>query len=422
MKGLAISPRLWRYGALMAIRGSTIVLKFGLSFYVARFIGLGALGTYGLVVGLSLTAPVFVRAGLFTTIARQLVDAEPSAMTYDLKHYLVWVGGCYGLLLLLIPLLLQIDGLSSLQASVYVIWAIVLGEHLALDVTLLLNNLNRSEAANLFGLGQSAVWVIPFVAASWLIPSMRSFDALLAFWAVGTFVTLAGVSTLFWEWPWKASRALNLEWYWQRLKASGYLFFSDLIGTVSQFIDRYMIAYFISIEQAGVYTLFFQLANSVFTLISSSIVNVHRPKIISAFSGHRMQDAASQLRQLQLEAVFVFIGLSLVVGGAFQFAAPWINRPAVLLFMPLMWFTFAATALKTWCLTGFIELYARHYDAELFWLNLLGFAVITALSLAAIPFAGIYGIPVAIGVSYAFVLLLIRVTVARKDRHLAGLG
>jgi len=94
----------------------------------------------------------------------------------------------------------------------------------------------------------------------------------------------------------------------------------------------------------------------------------------------------------------------------------------VLTFMPLMWFTFAATALKTWCLTGFIELYARHYDSELFWLNLVGFIVITALSVATISVVGIYGIPVAIGVSYAFVLFLIRMTVARKDKQLNGLG
>ena len=406
----------------MAIRGSTIALKFGLSFYVARFVGLSELGTYGLVVGLSLTAPVFFRAGLFTTIARQLVDAEPSHMTCDLKHYLVWVGGCYGIVLLLIPLLPHIDGFPSLQTSAYVIWAIVLGEHLALDATLLLNNLHRSQAANVFGLGQSAAWVIPYVVTSWMMPDLRTFDVLLAFWAVGTFVSLAGVSMLFWEWPWRASKPLSLGWYRQRLRASGYLFSSDLIGTVSQFIDRYMIAYFISIEQAGVYTLFFQLANSIFTLIASSIVNVHRPKIISAFGANRLQEAASQLRQLQVEAVCVFVVLSLVIGGAFQFVAPWLNRPAVLVFLPLMWFTFTATALKTWCLAGFIELYARHYDRELFWLNLLGFALITILSLATISFAGIYGIPIAIGVSYAVVLYLIGITVARKDKHLGRLG
>ena len=40
MSALYIHPALLRYLPLMLLRGSTIVLKFGLSFYVARFIGL----------------------------------------------------------------------------------------------------------------------------------------------------------------------------------------------------------------------------------------------------------------------------------------------------------------------------------------------------------------------------------------------
>lgn len=415
-------PLMWRYGTLMFIRGSTIALKFSLSLYIARFVGLSELGTYGLVVALSLTAPVFFRAGLFNTLARSLVDAPPNQMTGDLKHYLAWILGCYGLALLFVPVLLQLTELNSLKNSAYFIWAIVLGEHLATDITLLLNNIRKPRAANIFGLSQAIACVIPFVAISWTIPSFRSLDSILAFWAMGTFVSLAGVSTLFWKWPWRNSEKISQAWYWQRLRSSGYLYCSDLIGTLSQFIDRYMIAFFISIEQAGVYTLFFQLSNAIYTLIGSSIVNTHRPKIISAFNVKNFTQANSQLRKLQVETIFVFILLSTIIGGVFNFIAPLINRPIVLMYMPLMWFTFTATALKAWCLTGFIELYARHYDKELFWLNMFGFLLITAGSIALIQFWGIYGIPTAIGLTYIIVLSLIRITVVKKEARLERLG
>lgn len=406
-----LNSRLWRYFVLMFIRGSTIVLKFGLSLYIAKFVGLAELGTYGLVVALSLTAPVLIRAGLFNTISRNLVDAEPAQMTNDLKHYMAWVIICYLVIATLMTPLLYTEIISEYKNSAYLILAIVLGEHLTADSIVLLNNLRKPQSANFLGLNQSAVCVIPFAALSWFIPSLRNLNMLLACWAIANFISLFGVVALLSKWPWKTTNPINIGWYFVRLKASGYLFASDLIGTASQFIDRYLIAYFISIEQAGIYTLFFQLANSIYTLISSSIINVHRPQIISAFRSKDLSNATSHLKRLQLEVILIFAALSIIIGGAFYFVAPWLNRPKVLDYLPLMWFTFIATALKAWCLTGFIELFSRHYDRELFLLNILGFILIIAASIGTIFALGIYGIPVGIGLTYIILLYLIRITV-----------
>jgi len=109
MSALYIHPALLRYLPLMLLRGSTIVLKFGLSFYVARYVGLSELGLYGLVVGATLVLPNFYRAGLTSSIARSLQDAEPAHMTQDLRHYLVWTLACYGLSLGLLPFIQRLD-------------------------------------------------------------------------------------------------------------------------------------------------------------------------------------------------------------------------------------------------------------------------------------------------------------------------
>ena len=102
MQTLHASSALLRYLPLMLLRGSTIVLKFGLSFYVARYIGLRELGVYGLVVGATLVLPNCYRAGLTSSIARSLLDAQPAHMTDDLRHYLLWTLACYGLSLALL--------------------------------------------------------------------------------------------------------------------------------------------------------------------------------------------------------------------------------------------------------------------------------------------------------------------------------
>lgn len=412
---LHIPPALLRYLPLMLLRGSTIVLKFGLSFYVARFIGLSELGVYGLVVGATLVLPNFYRAGLTSSIARTLLDAEPAHMTQDLRHYLAWTLTGYCLTLGLLPFVQRLDFVTTLQLNVYVVWLIVLAEHLAADLALLLNNLYRSRSANVFGLVQTAIWVLPFIALGLWFPDLRSLPALLGFWAAGALLSVLGCASLFAHWPWRGGPPLRRGWYASNLRASGYLYFSDLTGTLGQFVDRYLIAILIDIEHAGIYTLFFQLANAIYMLVASSIVNIQRPKVLSSFQKGEVPTAVAQLHALQKESIASMVVLSLLTGVLFQFAAPLLNRPLVLLFLPLLWCTFAATLCKAWCLTSFIELYARRLDRELFWLNVLILLLVTLGCVASISLLGIYGIPLATGLTYLGILVLIRRTVQAKN-------
>jgi O-antigen/teichoic acid export membrane protein len=415
MRHLHIHPALLRYVPLMLLRGSTIVLKFGLSFYVARYIGLSELGVYGLVVGATLVLPNFYRAGLTSSIARTLLDAEPARMTHDLRHYLTWTLACYGLSLGLLPFVQRLDFVNSLHLNVYVVWLIVLAEHLAADLALLLNNLYRSRAANIFGLVQTALWVLPFVLLGHWFPALRSLPALLAFWAAGATLSVLGCAALFAHWPWRGGPPLQRAWFTSNLRASGYLYFSDLTGTLGQFVDRYLIAVLIDIEHAGIYTLFFQLANAIYTLVASSIVNIQRPRVLSAYQQGDVPTAVARLHALQKESLASMVALSLLTGVLFQFAAPLLNRPLVLMYLPLLWCTFAATLCKAWCLTSFIELYARRYDRELFWLNVLILLLVSLGCVASLPLLGIYGIPLATGLTYLCILVLIRRTVQAKN-------
>ena len=412
---LQMPTALLRYLPLMMLRGSTIVLKFGLSFYVARYIGLSELGAYGLVVGASLVLPNLYRAGLTSSIARALLDTAPAQMTHDLRHYLVWTFACYGLSLCVIPFVQHQAFATALGVNLYVVWLIVLAEHLAADLSLLLNNLYRSRSANVFGLVQTAIWVVPLIALGLAFPVLRSLSALLAFWAGGALLSVLGCAALFAHWPWRGGAPLQRAWFGRNLRASGYLYFSDLTGTLGQFVDRYLIAVLIDVEHAGIYTLFFQLANAVYTLVSSSIVNVHRPKVLSAFQQGDVATATNRLRALQRESIASMVAMSLVTGALFQYAAPLLKRPLVLTYLPLLWCTFAATVCKAWCLTSFMELYARSFDRELFWLNVLVLVLMTFGGMAVIPALGIYGIPLATLMTYLCLLILVRRTVQFKN-------
>jgi O-antigen/teichoic acid export membrane protein len=179
-------------------------------------------------------------------------------------------------------------------------------------------------------------------------------------------------------------------------------------GTLAQFTDRYLIALLIDLEHVGVYTLFFQLANAMYTLVSSSIVNMHRPRVLSAFQRGDVGAAKLLLRNMQKEAVGGMLIMSTVVGISFHYAAPLLNRPLVLEYLPMMWATFAAAAIKTWCLTDFIELFARRLDGQLLMLNVLILLMVALGCYVFVSLFGIYGIALSTGVAYTLALIRIR--------------
>jgi O-antigen/teichoic acid export membrane protein len=245
---------------------------------------------------------------------------------------------------------------------------------------------------------------------------LRTVPALLAFWAGGVLLSLFAFGALFAKWPWRSGPGMHRTWFSSNLRASGYLYFADITGTLGQFIDRYLVALLIDLEHAGIYTLFFQLANAIYTLVASSIMNIHRPKVVSSFRKGEVRTGASQLRVLQREALLSMVGLSVVAGVAFQFVAPLLQRPMVLLFLPLLWCTFAATVCKAWCLTSFIALYARQLDRALFALNVFILVLVSLGCLVVLPLLGIYGIPLVTGITYLCTLFFIRKAV-RAHTH-----
>jgi O-antigen/teichoic acid export membrane protein len=394
-----------RTAGLMLMRGSTLLLKFGLSFYLARYLDLQALGLYGLLVGATLLVPTALRAGLTSTLTRTLQDASPANMVSGILHYLAWTAGGY---LLLAAALASAHGLHALPALPFPLWlavAAILAEHLVADVSMLFTNMGRNPTANALGLVQTSAWVLPFVVVSYLVPGCRSIEALLWFWVMGSVLALLIFSQPLWHWPWRHSAGLQRPWFRSSLAASRYLYLSDLTGTAAQFADRYLIAWMIDLEHAGVYTLFFQLANAVYTLVSSGIVNQHRPVVLAAFSRGDGPPATTALRHMQKQALGGVLLVSVATGGIFQWLAPLLQRPLVLEYLPLLWLVLAGMAVKTWCLTEFMALFARQMDRLLLALNLLVLLLAVAGGWAVIPRWGIYGVPLAAGFAYAVALL-----------------
>jgi len=90
---------------IMKIRGASLVAKFLLTLFIARFMGFEQLGLYGLITAATIWAPVVLGLGITYTLSRHAVTQTTGEVTAALRQYGRFLSAIYAVLLMaaLIP-------------------------------------------------------------------------------------------------------------------------------------------------------------------------------------------------------------------------------------------------------------------------------------------------------------------------------
>src|SRR3982751_3152343 len=153
-------PRLLDGGAatslmILGLRSGTLAAKVALTVFVARFIGLQALGTYGLIFGFTGAVSVRARLGVLAVVCRNAVTQNLAEVTGFLRYYAFIQAGIYAAGLICAVVSALIWDRWALAATVVAIAAL---EQINDDLFTLLNHLRQPRLANLLMLIRSAGW------------------------------------------------------------------------------------------------------------------------------------------------------------------------------------------------------------------------------------------------------------------------
>ena len=399
---------------LLTLRGGTILIKFSLSVFLAAQVGLDVLGIYGLIVAISLVFPVIARGGLVNTLSRDLVDANSKTRNVDIIHYAAWVATIYSTIFPLIAFVPIASSQFPTHGLAPLIWGIVFLEHIAVDAVVILNTLRRPQSANLFAFAQAATWAIPYMTVAHLYPECRDLDTLLLFWLGGTAVTLAILMRQFRICP-PLPSLLTFAWYKRRLAGSTLLFCNDAVSIISQYLDRYLIAMLFSLDAVGVYTLFGQVSNAIYTLINSSLLQVRRPQLITLFQADRASEAALYHKYLVRDVLTLSAILSIVAGVSMVYLAPYIGRSIIADYTLLLWCILAAYWFRTWMWAEGTRLFAMRQDGRILSLNLVVLILYSVAAIALAMVIGIYAVPLAYSIT-ACIFILLAGLITTRDR------
>ncbi len=266
---------------IMGMRGSSLIIKFLFTLFMAKFLGFEYLGLYGLIFSSAILMRVILGLSFSYTLSRKAVTQSLEKTCSEFKHYLSYTFILYSLLLLLG---LIISGFVNHFVLTVLIIFVIYTEHLANDFYILLLNLSRPFVANSLHFLRTGLWMSIYMVTAYIFPTLRNVESIMLFWLVGNFVSIVIFFFIVRKWPWfkvKSRKSLKF-WITNEFKQSKTIYSTDCLNTISSYWNHFLITIFLGLEFTGVFVYFMQLNSALSNLMQTGVIQIYKPKMVKA--------------------------------------------------------------------------------------------------------------------------------------------
>ena len=339
--------------------------------------------------------PAIVGLGVNYFLSREIIDAPIPQAGRRIRDRLILTSIMCILSVIVFSVLYAENVVPEFGLPFKVIFIIVL-EVFALDIHMCLIALRMPIFASVLLLVRSASWVFVFIGLSYYYVGLRSLSFLFDLWLVGLFVNYFVLFLRFYKWPWHdiMLRSVDVGWLRNVIVGGWLIFASDIAIAGSMNIDRFVVNFKEGITLTGIYMFFWSIASSSQQLISSSIIQVALPRIVSAY--RNSDELAWRNIMIQETAKVLFAGMLIAIVSFFliKFLLPYIHRTELQKFLGLFAIMLLASVIRMLSDVMNYGLYSRGEDKYFAMTNILGTMISPFLTIAALARFGLNGVGV----------------------------
>ncbi len=382
-----------------------LVGRFALTIYMAKFFPLDAIGMFGLIAGAAGLMPSLSGLGLNFFLSRELVDKnrlEAGILIRDRLAVTVSVLTVF----CLVFAVAQFTVSSRLPINALLVASIIVLDTVAFDLHMSLISLRRSVLANALLSLRSGAWVFPAIVLGVLRPASRTLDCLLYWWLVGLASYYLVLFFAFREWPIREIATFTVRWSHNfGAVRRGWLIFASDVGLAGAlYLDRYIVAHFLGLTEAGIYSLYWTMANGAHMLITAAIIQPSTPALISALKRGE-GDWLSVFNRRFLGIALAFVPLSLTMFVAAIYILPHLGVTKLAAEPALFAMMLGGIVVRLFADNMNAALYTRHLDFLFSTINLAGLAFAFVSECLLLKWFGILGAGLAMLIIPAFLFV-----------------
>lgn len=280
-------------------------------------------------------------------------------------------------------------------------------EYFGQEVYRLLIVFSKPVLANLILFFRSSFWVLALLLVNNFYEIQIDTQNILIYWAIGN--SLLVIFTILYCFNLNAFvfNKIKIDWGW--IKKGFYVSIPFLISTITlkiiELSDRFIINYFYTSSEVGIYSFYSNISNSLNVVINTTVVIMIYPKILLAFKKNDKKNIPILIKVYKKE-MFIFLILAIIL--SILFLNPllnWIGKEEYFSNLPTFWVLLTANVFFNISLIPHVVLYALHKDREIIIPVILACLVNLALNFILLPAFGIVGAAIATLVSFLLIMI-----------------
>ncbi|MGH1968213.1 hypothetical protein ACRCKK_07590, partial [Acinetobacter baumannii] len=306
----------------LSIRALTLLGKFILLFYMAKFLNPEEVGVYGLFVVLVSYSLYAVGFDFYTFSTRELVLKDKTEWGGFLKSQSFLIIFAY---IVILPIILFLASYSIPIKWLFFLGLLIVLEHLNQELMRLLIIDKKTVLANNLLFIRSGLWCYLIIGCMIFSLVEKQLDNILYAWIGFDLIALImGWLALKKGLVFNKSQQIQIEWLKSGLKICVPLLISTLILRAITTVDRLWLEQLEGLKVIAAYSLFIGLTNAIISFLETGVFSFIYPKMIQE------KDNSANFRMLIRKMFFQSLGLALFISSVLVISFPyflhWIGK------------------------------------------------------------------------------------------------
>lgn len=400
--------------SVLILRGLTLSSRFLLSVLLARMLSPNEMGQYGLITAVLAFALLTLGLEFYSFMYREMVPASPARRAKIIADQAA-LGAVAFLAAVLLSVLAVLAGLFSPRLAPWFL-LILATEHISLEATRILIITSRPVRAYIGVFLRGGIWVYAIAILMFTIPSTRSLETVLVWWALGGASSIIFAAFSLRELPWRELRGKRPDWNWiyHGLRTARPFMLTAGGALTITYVDRFIIDEFLGREALGIYTFYSTISIGLLSL-GASVSHQFLPKVIAGYTSGQ-KDYRANVRAFFWSLFGIACGMTVFAGLTIWPMLALFSLPAYAASIWVFYSMLPGVLLRILADVPSYALYAARADGKLLFCN-VGSAILSILlNLALIPVFGLYGAALSSGLTSGTLLLTLTYFAARKMR------
>lgn len=374
---------------VMGMRGTSLVVKFIFTLFVARFMGFDVLGSYGLVASSSIIASLFFGLTLIHTISRNAVTQTREEICQNLRYYGLYIVSIYSILFLSSFVL----GHFFSQTLLFnLILCVILLEHINGDFYRLFLNLSQPFIANLLHFFRTATWMIIYMLLASFIEGIQTLNWLMTFWILGNLISIVCTLYMMRDWPWTGLKLNTRLFKWVKTEFSfaRNQHVTSVLTSLSQYWGHFLISIFLGLELTGVYVFFMQVQSALMNLACTGVLQIARPKLVRAFK-NKTNEYMNIFFKCLRDTSLVTSLMALAAWPMIYITIQYLNKPLAIEWFPIFSYVLVLFMTKMVYETLNLIFYSQYRDDLVLKISIVFIILSLALNTLAVMLFSLWG-------------------------------